>query len=158
MHGSGQGALDSPARWIMVSNGITLGFTQARELYEINDPTKTISISTSAKSFIDDTTIVLDAGIGEELRTFAQTLEINLALLEGLVKAAGGILNITKSSVVLFWWTFDADGDPHLALIAEAKINIQSQYSHEFLRQRKPTETSRILGAYPTPTGDTTKQ
>lgn len=158
VHGSGQGAGDSSTRWVLVSNGITLGFSEKGKLCQISNPCKTIQITTGATSFIDDTTIILDACIGKPFREFAQELDNNLSLWENLVNSRGGKLIIGKSSVTLFWWKFDADGDPKLSTSEEANINITSSHTKSTLRQRQLDEAPRFLGAYPDPSGNMSQQ
>lgn len=102
--------------------------------------------------------MILDVGIGQELREFAKALKDNLALWEGLVKATGGQLNIGKSSIVVFWLKFDKDGDAHLCTKEEIPLTIKSKYTNATLTQRQPYGSNRFLGVHSTPDGTMTRQ
>lgn len=107
IYGSGQGAGDSPTRWVMMSHGITMAFNQVRHLCEIGKPDKSLSITQGPDSFIDDTTMIQKAELNERLSKFATKLQHNLQLWEELAHTTGGKLNLKNCSVIVFWFTFD---------------------------------------------------
>lgn len=162
IHGSGQGAGDSPTRWILISNGITLGFNKKAKLCSISNPNKTIYITHGPDTFMDDTTMVLQAALGEELTDFVKQLEFNVQLWEELVHATGGELNLSKCYVLLFWWRIDAEGTPHMQMPTDIPVQIPLPSSKNgttnHLQQRDPTVGERFLGLYPTAIGTTKDQ
>lgn len=86
IYGSGQGAGDSPTRWVLLNNGIETAYNTKGSLCKASNPTGKLNIIHGPDSFLDDTTMITQSN-NLTLTEFQNKLQSNLQLWEKLVYA-----------------------------------------------------------------------
>jgi hypothetical protein len=163
LFGTGQGSGASPAVWLTLI--VILMNTMDRIIPErmaFQSPDGSNSQARLLDAFVDDTSLgftndgSLDfTELTHRLRDIAQTWE-------QLLHLSGGALNLKKCSWHILFWEWKA-GRPLLRPItahdpALARYQGSSKQSFHPIRRTAPTEASRILGVYLSPTGDFSQQ
>jgi hypothetical protein len=101
IHGSGQGASDSIARWGFVSDSIIRAYNKKAISDPITGPISDTVYNEKIQAFVDDSHgLLIHNPQGQ--RTLTETIQHNMQHWESLLHAAGGKLEISKCQIVKF--------------------------------------------------------
>jgi hypothetical protein len=126
-YGMGQGAADGPGGWSLVSNVIVKSHNQKAYGSLITDPIKTIKVHRSADSFVDDTTLVVNAPRqNTSAKTIMSRVQHDLASWSKFLWISGGLLELSKTKYYILIWNFSPKGKP---LLCEEKYLPQNTVS-----------------------------
>ena len=149
-HGSGQGAGDSPAHWIVISDMCIAAYNETACLWHVYHPNGWLELSYGIDGFIDDMTQIL--ALDEEIMAdkLVQVAQTNVNLWNALINISGRALNAAKSCWSLFWWKFTATGKPVLVEpedLSTKPLTIATEEGEQIkLHQTSTSKAVKLLG------------
>ncbi len=159
-YGSGQGAGDSPARWVVITDTMIKAYNTQAKPWKVCRSNGTVSHELSVFAYVDDTTILVALEEDTPLETLMQAAQHNLTTWHGLLHSTGGALNPDKSCWSLFQWEYNHHGNATLQNPGTTSPITLSNPNGvtKPLRQTTTSEAVRLLGVHITMDGNYDKE
>jgi len=105
-YGTGQGAGDATIWWAVLSHSLLTAYKSQAHLWNLTNPTKSITITQGINTFCDNTTLtdINTSNLPQTTEDLIATTQSNLNLWNGLLESSGGVLNPNKCTWAHFQW------------------------------------------------------
>jgi len=102
-YGAGQGAGDATIQWAVLSHSLLTAYKTQAHLWQLTNPTKTISISQGINTF-DTALMDINTSLAPQTEDMIATTQSNLNMWNGLLESSRGALNPDKCTWAHFYW------------------------------------------------------
>jgi hypothetical protein len=163
IYGTGQGSGNSPVIWVFISSVLFQCHAKYAKGAVFESPDKSVTIKFYMVGFVDDSTGQVNDFLSDAEPTIDHLVSLmahDAQLWNDLLHVSGGLLEVTKCSYHIIYFSFRPNGLPFMQSgLRGPPLNLTSSLTGEpiYVATKSTYETHKTLGHHKSPAGKSTK-